>query len=255
MVAGCAAVAVGAAALAMWYWRRQSHSASSAQPRRPPADYQQRVHSAIERMAATGEWSAADIAQHRAHLHWLAEHSAESDSGSGGGVSAADCLAVVKLMTTYHTLRNLHIAQAFDPSDDRSVAALSEWEVEQADDLERAWTILHSPALTAAASSSAPSDSSSPSFVAAYSSVPLLSLELAQRLKRGDRLSVAYEQLMATPRSERSEEQLIATFMTAPILGRWKDVIALGQQLMAVKGPNTMKGNTTRTTAPVSAPL
>ena len=257
VLAGCVAAALGAGAFAIWYWRRRASTATalsasaSSEPRPPPPHYPQHVTALIQHIATTGQLDSLHIQQHRAHLRWLELHNADTDTDV-----AAACVSVVQLLTTYHTLRHLHIAQTFDPSNPQTVTALHQWEAEQTDDLERAWHILHSPAVSAAVSSStAQSSTSASSVVAASSSVPLLCLELAQRLKRADRLTAAYDTVMRTTPDSMSEEQLIAAFMTAPLLGQWRDVRRLGRQLIATKGANVMNGTRTLTAAHPSTAL
>ena len=232
---------IGAGALLWLAWRRwqqgreqrtASGAGSSSSSPSSPASLLGAVDGLIERLSR-GELDDFDVAQYRSLLTAAAAASAApaTSPAAAAAVSPASYLSLIRLFTTYHTVRNLMLAQQQQQEAEATgsaaassslQAAVDQWEAEQAEDLSRAWALLQQ---------AGEADSSA---------LRLLSLELAQRLKHGPRLQSAFDSLLQVPQQQRSEEEVLAAFMTAPILGRWKETRALGLQLIALKGQQAM---------------
>jgi hypothetical protein len=202
--------------------------------------------------------SKGDVADFDASSYRSLLVAAASDASSAS-FTAEQSVALIKLFTTYHTVRNLILAHQQQSEEVSSLqAAVALWETEQSEDLTRAWSILQQPRvqtmedrqMTSAVSSLSANTAGTatpmtappapPPPLAAYSGIRLLALELAQRLKNASHLQSAFDRLLAVPPAERSEEEVLASFMTAPILGRWRETRILGEQLIAMKGQQAM---------------
>lgn len=258
-----AALGLSAAGLVYYFYRRkQSNTASklSKQASKQLLALQHKldqIKTSIESMTTTGE--VIDIAPWRSELSQLLDQSA-SQSSTTPSINALNILQaeyalhIVKLFATYHTLRNLMVASDYDPANSESVKSLNDWEVEQTSDLQKALTILESinqVALSAGieqAPVDQPEGEQAP--VHPYVATHLLALELSQRLKDMNKLASTYQALLNNPTltqsgepaiNQRSDDELLALFMTAPMLGRWADFKSFGEELVRRNGPQVME--------------
>ena len=208
-----------------------------------PGDVVERVNLLIEQIAR-GEVDEVDVSVWRGYLE-AACLQARGRQGEGG-VSAEACLALIRLFASYHTVRSLVLVQEGGAVPPRDLQRrLSQLEQEQSADLTQAWDLLQQPQVQQlhqqprAAQLAQARDAAS---VVEPTDLRLLALELAQRLKDAAKLRAAYARLMELAEADMSDEQVLAAFMTAPLLGRWRDTRALGQKLLDRKGPTVMDG-------------
>ena len=192
-----------------------------------------------------GEVDEFDAAEYREYLDTA--HAEASAPSSAALCSPLACLALIRLFTSYHTVRNLVLATESGTVPPRDLMQrLAVLEQEQNEDLAKAWTILQQPAVQAlhrqppASTDQHLAEAQSAGAVVGYSDVKLLALEIAQRLKNSAFLMESFARLVALPPAEMSNEQVLAAFMTAPLLGKWRETRALGQRLIDRKGPNAM---------------
>ena len=248
-------VGVGVGAVAVWYFAfrsskdgRQRSSGGRGGGAAVPRDVVERADALIE-LIGRGDIDELDVAEWRGYLAAACRgEEGVSEEGEGAEVSAEGCLALIRLLTSYHTVRNLLLMQegAAVPPRDLQLR-MAQLEAEQSDDLTKAWELLQRPSVQhlhrqpspSAAALAAADDAAA---VVGASDLRLLALEIAQRLKSSEKLKAAFGSLMELEQSDMSDEQVLAAFMTAPLLGRWKDTRTLGQRLIERKGPTAMDG-------------
>ena len=205
-----------------------------------------RVDELIEAISR-GEVDDVDVAEYRAYLdvaHSEAQHPSPSPL-----CPPLSSLSLVRLFTSYHTVR--HLVQMQDSANVPAPVLLQQLaalEAEQNEDLAKAWRVLQQPAVQALHSTQpvgggeALAQADSAAAAVRYSDLRLLALEIAQRLKSAEYLRESFARLLQIPAQEMADEQVLAAFMTAPLLGKWRETRTLGQRLIERKGPTAMEG-------------
>ena len=185
-----------------------------------------------------------EAAEYRAYLGTV--HADASSSLS----SPAACLALVRLFAFYHTMRRVALVRSSGVVPPRDLMSRMEtFDVEQREDFLKAWAILQQPRVQAL-HQPIPHPPNAVEGVAAAlareADPRLLALEIAQRLKSGEYMRESFNRLMETLPAEMSTEQLMASCMTAPLLGRWREMRTLGERLIDRNGPDAFEGPGTR---------
>lgn len=197
----------------------QSVLSQLAQSARPSDDqFQHVINLQIQDMQEKG---SIDDRAHSQVLVWLRK-AANSDKSSCDGLSPRTRTLGAQWLVLYHTVKAVKMTQAEEAAAQISGSDSSAAQTTAAAALVRAWHAEHLRDMTAAwklidgVAVAGDEDRQ----------LTLFRLDIAQRLRDIGKMTDVYNTLNSI--GQKSPEELIAAFMVAPMLGRWRDTVKLG---------------------------